>query len=209
MAHRAIHFRFSVSSPFSLPLCGSCKVLPIIKLDWLFPCINQSLLMWNGCFSLREDDCFPGRELLGYRMRGKRVPNSPLPALPLLCCCPLCSPQALESQPPARGLAAPRQLQPHTTILTSSPVNSLHQFTWGPYRIKNQLLTWHSRPFIDWSIWASWSLASHHSSPNPWCFRINQPPVISWNGHNSCLKQLLTLTTYQNKSPALSLPHPL
>lgn len=167
MVQKPIHFHFSVSSLFSLPLCGSCKVLPIIKLDWLFPCINQSLLRRNFSFSLWEDDYFPGGELLGHPMRGKSVLNSPLTVLPLLCCHPLCSPQALEIQPLACGLAARWQSQAHTTILALSPVNSLHRFTWGPYRMKNQLLTWHSRPFVDWSIWASWSLASHHSSPNP------------------------------------------
>lgn len=190
----------SLSSLFSLPLCGSCKVLPIIKLDWLFPCINQSLLMWNFSFSLWEDDYFPGRELLGHPMRGKSVLNSPLTVL-LLCCRPLCSPQALKIQPLARGLAAPWQFQSHTTILTLSPVNSLHRFTWGPYRIKNQLLTWHSRPFIDWSIWVSWSLASHHSSPNPDYSELTNHQSFPEISH---LKHLLTLTTYQNKTSALS-----
>ena len=45
----------------------------------------------------------------------------------------------------------------------------------------------------------------------PWRFRTNQP-VISWKGHDSCLRHLLTLTTYQNRSSApssLSLPPPL
>lgn len=161
----------------------------------LFPS-RRWLLPWQGIIRLSDE---------GEACSQLSIDCSPPPLL----LSSLQPPGLRESASSTWACCTSAQLQPYSTILELSPVNSLHRFTWGPYRIKNQLLTWHSRPFIDWSIWASWSLASHHSSPNPWCFRINQPPVISWNGHNSCLKHLLTLTTYQNKSPALSLPHPL
>lgn len=64
------------SSPFSLLPCGSCRVLPIMELNWLFPCINQNLHIWNFPISLWEDDCFPDRGLLGSLMRQKNALQS-------------------------------------------------------------------------------------------------------------------------------------
>lgn len=55
--------------PCSLSPCGSCRVLPIIKGNWLFSCINQNLHIWNFPISLWEDDYFLDRGLLGSLMR--------------------------------------------------------------------------------------------------------------------------------------------
>lgn len=101
-------------------------------------------------------------------MRGKSVLNSPLTVLPLLCCHPLCSPQALEIQPLAHGLAAmaikhipPSSRCPQLTLFT--------RFTRGPYRMKNQLLTLgiYASLYVDWSSGLQVSCFSPQLS-KPW-----------------------------------------
>lgn len=59
--------------PCSLPPCGSCRVLPIIKGNWLFFCINQNLHIWNFPISLWEDDYLLDRGLLGSLMRQRNA----------------------------------------------------------------------------------------------------------------------------------------
>lgn len=174
----------------------------MIKLNLLFPYINQILHIWNFSISLREDDYFLDRELLENLMREKNAFNSPFD-----CSFSSLPPSYLQLPSPADSASTMWVLWTsaisfmcncsHQLSLDDCNCNIMnllvpnyslllppyrarklvflhHQFTQSPVKT---IFTWHSRPFINWYRWISWFYFSPHLSTYR-CSRTNWAPVI-------------------------------